>query len=61
MLMAVDIYRAADFVEGVTRHTELPTSSAISNAPCLSIGTPSGRPGSSSLSEESGQYVLRRA
>ena len=39
MTVAV-IYRATDFVEGVTRHMALPTSSATSSAPCLSSRTP---------------------
>jgi len=36
--------RAADFGDGVTRQTVLPTSSATNSAPCLSIRTPTGRP-----------------
>src|SRR5467141_893998 len=42
-------YLAADFAAGVTRHTVLPTSSATSSAPCLSILTPTGRPRASPL------------
>src|SRR6266571_5064686 len=43
-------YRDADFSDGVTRHTALPTSSATNSAPCLSILTPTGRPWASPLS-----------
>src|ERR1700733_13432642 len=46
----VRCYFIADFADGVTRHTALPTSSATSSAPCLSIRTPTGRPCASPLS-----------
>jgi hypothetical protein len=36
--------RGAVDAAAATRHTTLPTSSATSNAPFLSIATPTGRP-----------------
>ena len=46
----------------VTRQTVLPTSSAISSAPDLSIARPTGRPRAcSSLVQKSGDDVLRHA
>jgi hypothetical protein len=42
-----DNYFRAVVVDPVTRHTVLPTSSATSNAPLLSIMTPTGRPAAS--------------
>jgi len=43
-LYGLEVRVAAVEIEGVTRHTALPTSSATSNAPRLSIATPTGRP-----------------
>ena len=46
----------------VTRQTALPTSSATSSAPRLSIATPTGRPRASPVGvEEAGQHVDRLA
>ena len=52
---------ACDWVAAVTRHTVLPTSSAISSAPVLSSVTPTGRPCAWPPVEKARDGVFRHA